>query len=151
MPALRKYQIGATVCMVSSNRKVLFALKRIRVKWDFRWYWSPTLSLSIMLHILRAGPSLSPRYFMSMVVLSNNRALPSISWVRNASTCMERVGSNAEIWNFKCARCEMLGIFRCWKTHLCNCLLHSPVVRILSIEVGRVRHHVRGPRHLRLG
>ena len=28
MPALRKYQIGATVCMVSSNRKVLFALKK---------------------------------------------------------------------------------------------------------------------------
>jgi len=27
MPALRRYQIGATICMVSADREVLFALE----------------------------------------------------------------------------------------------------------------------------
>ena len=62
----------------SSNGKVLFTLKEENLLnvWKVENTTTNTLSLSMMLQILRAGPNLRPKYFMSMVVLSNSRAFP---------------------------------------------------------------------------
>ena len=55
-------------------------------------------SLSMILEILSAGPSLNCMCSMSKVVVKSNSALPSISWVLNAPKWIDREGSIDEIF-----------------------------------------------------